>query len=393
MEIKHSVDLRPSQLPPEHEVRRIVEIVCQRCRFDPSLVKLNYVGGDRRRFFAKQGIKLMRACQFSVQMYIGCPSDTIETHFLLTRQDKRAVAGNELFQTLTQTFKGRTFLIEGEPAGRPQNDRNGHSPTDASPGTPIAASFVEEAPAPAALQPEAGAEEPEEEPVSGSVPDEVPHFKHYFDDPEKLHLAVCGLVALCDENTQTPFSFSRFEQVLEESNVPKTAAPPMSLIRTFLNRSFIQRINPGTHPSRYVLTNDAIIFARGDVPAIESPTPKKSPKKAGSAPAPDAKETILGLKKLAEEHRAILAELQQAQKSLDELKTVNIEQEEAKIDGETANLNKRLEDLRQSKLLLSKRRSDVSSTVKEVDRLTTLSQDPKSKEALRELEEFRKLLE
>lgn len=384
IEIERPESLRQRDLPPETEVHEVIERLCEKCEFNPLThrVKLTYVGGDRRRFFHHKGIKLMRACPFTVQLYIGCKDDTVETHFQLLNSEKRAMIGNDLYHVMERIFDGRVYIMD--------STKEKHNAEDQKIETLSVIDTTETNPpsTPTIDDPESTSKDEEGE------ADQDPVYKKYFDDPKHVHLVICALVVLCNESTTELFSFDLFEQALVEADVPKTTGPGIAMLRPFLARGFVTRVNPEGKPARYNLTQQAIDCARSTLESI--PAKPKRPYIPHPRPEKEAKgprETILQLKKIQEEHNVTLEQLRTARAKLEKLKEVNTEDEETRAQGEIDNLNKRLRQLEELLEGLNKRRSDIALTEATIKKLIEKSENPKVKEALAQLDEFRKLLE
>jgi hypothetical protein len=415
MEVSYPKDLKQKQLPPEKEVEEVVIAVCQICGFDPSRVRINYVGGDRRRKFNERGMKIMRYNPHTVQVLIGCVSDTVEAHFQVIDSNKRALPGSDVFSTMSRAFKGKYSLVLNDEILRKALHGNGSNGKTHENGPAITIP-TETAPAPTEsgrpspvkdVQTQVHVEtimerQPDESVIGGekpateTEPEQLIVGSHYFDDLTKLHTAVCALVILCNEDTRAPFSFEIFKQALEETKVPKTAGEPAALIRTFLRR-FIERISD-TNPPRYLLTEAAITYARGN--ALDCPPKISQSSRKSTGPTADNKEVItestreaiIRLKRKSDEHRAIMESLATARAKLAKLKETDIDKELADIDGQEVNLKKRLAVIEEYRLVLAERRLDIVATDKEIRSLTEQAEDSKTTQALNELAELRKLL-
>ena len=194
-------------LPPEHEVRNVVLVLCRQCGYDQNHVKLQYIGGDRRRFFPKQGIKLMRGCPFTVQLYVGCNNETVETHFQLINGNGRARDGHTLFQEMNHSFNGRMMIVTNEMIRelRIGTSRNTADHQEPEPPTNSVNTTDDTAPVMDVDQTEIVGDVSPTAPAPQESSGVQVQCGGYFDDPAKLHLGVCALVALCDEDTQSTF--------------------------------------------------------------------------------------------------------------------------------------------------------------------------------------------
>ena len=388
-------------LPPEHEVRNVVLVLCRQCGYDQDYVRLQYIGGDRRRFFPKQGIKLMRGCPFTVQLYVGCNDETVETHFQLINGNGRARDGHTLFQEMNRSFNGRLMIVTNEMirelrTGISRNTADRQEPE--SPTNPVNTTD-DTAPVMDVDQTEIVGD------VSLTNPAPAPQeslgvqvqYKKYFDDPAKLHLGVCALVALCDEDTQRPFSFKDFEKVIAELNVPKGGGIPMVFIRVFTARGFVTRLNPDSEPPRYAITDFAVKFAIGPIPdsmvktkmQLEAVDRGRTPR---AKPPTDIKHSLLELKAKAAEHQTLKDKLATVQSKLTKLREVEINTEKKNVEAEIKSHQKRIGDLRMFLDNLEKRREEIQATEKEVKRLNEALNDSDLLQALTQLEELRKLI-
>lgn len=399
-------------LPPEHEVRDIILVLCHECGWNHDNVRLQYIGGDRRKYFPKQGIKLMRGCQFTVQLYVGCDNETVETHFQLINGNGRARPGHELYQEMIGIFSGRMMIVTDEMirelrtgiSGNVVRSQQPEQPTvvvsddTVSDGSVDQNEIVDDAssttPAPKSSEPSPEPQAPLADPV---------HYKKYFDDPSKLHLGVCALVAMCDEDTQKPFSFGDFEKVIAELDVPTGNISPMVFIRVFTTRGFVIRLNPESKPSRYAITAAAVDFALGPIPnsliktkmqieaeANRKRTPSAKPK--ADIPKTDIKQSLLELRAKADEHKVLEGKLTAVKNRLAKLQEVDITAEEKNAKAEITSHQKRIDDLRVFLDDLEKRKGEIQATEKESEHLNKALSDPHLLQALSQLEEFKKLL-
>lgn len=383
-------------LPPHAEVSEVMRLICEKTGLDIDRIHLKYIGGDRRKHFPRKGIKLMHSYRWNVQLYIGCDNETVETILLVRLGDgKEAMPGHEVFERLNRICNKRIFCVVDELIKRKRQEGNGDSKSPHLQEIPAPETAVRESvEASVSLQiPETPDDDPEEVSVP---PGREQEYDGYFDDPANLHLGVCALVALANEDCEAPFSFELFIRAMMEINVPETAGLKMSLMRAFLYRNFMRRLNPGVKPRRYTITSEALNFARGPIPKAMVKTTrlknlKDKPDRNEEHLAKSAKNQIAKLRQIFDDHQAVLLKLQADRARLVELHKVNIVEQERDIEGQVKNLQKRLNELTEASLDLAKRRSDIAATEQRIRKMEDKSKDPEISKALAEFEEFRKL--
>lgn len=389
-------------------LERVFSHVCEKCGFNQHRVEIQCIGGKRAVAFKGDGIKLIRPNKHAVQLYVGYTEDTFEVYFRLTKPNNNEhTKGSVLFNEMQKYLGGETFILPKDtevelkkptdavlvPQNKPHNGEVHTSfalPLSDFPESEVAiksGAVSETLPSKSAELEEVSVFEPVSENATNS---EAEHTK-YFDNPSKLHLVVCAIVSLCNENRQMPFSFDMFKQALEEAAIPKTVGLPLSLLKPFLRQGYIKRINPEVKPPRYVITELAVSFAREPEPKGVNSVKKMKPV---IEYAPDrTKETILSLKQMVADHASVKNALSIAQKKLAEFQSIDFEEEERRIAGETASLQKRLGDLEKYRAELASKKEKIGEIRSEVDSLEEAVNDPKVKQALEQLAEIRKLLE
>ena len=399
MEIKipNKVDRR--KFPPESEVRDVVRKICDLCGYDHARVILTYVGGGRQKFISFRGVKLIKHNPFTVQLYIGCTDEAIEAHFQVNGDNGRAIPGTQVFRLIEETI-GRSYNIGRhiDHSEVPQTDRNGSlSPSmeDENSGPDTDHSQVEEHITQDVSPTENDGKEQQVEEKTGEQESGGSVYKYFFDDPAKLHLTTCALVMICNTDTNAPWPFKSFMKALEDSNVPKTAGVPGALFRSFLHRDLVKRINPDETPARYVITDKAVKFAQGNVPEFV----EKKPRLTKSSPEPSVKkvrtdtiQVLRELKDIVNAHTEVLSSLESARSKLVDLRSVDIETQENRIDEEMSQIQIRLEQLKTERQLLAKHRLDIKSLEREINSLTQKAEDPEVLDAKRQLDELRALL-
>ena len=232
-------------------------------------------------------------------------------------------------------------------------------------------------------------------PAFADVESTETHFIRYFDDPKNLHRVLCTLVLLCNMDVKFPFSFKLFEQALNDSNVPGVAGLPLALIRPFLHRNLITRINPDAKPPRYSITQAAINFAEEDIPkSIVLEKKHRQNKKIEVVEIPENTfETLSALKKTFAEHQAILDRLHAEKNKLGQLKKENIEDAERDIVSQIRNLQARIVELEKASKDLAQRRTDIATVEREIERLQHIVNNPTVQKKLGQFEKFRQLLQ
>jgi hypothetical protein len=388
-------------LPPENEVREVIGKVCEKANLNPDQIRLNYIGGDRRQFFPRRGIKLKGIGHWNIQMYVGCKSETVEAYLWILDTQGKARAGQEVFEVLNRICISRVFCLADEEIRQLRESKNGKHDTDFMPVQPESPEIIsdkmettQESTVLPPIEPAPRSEEPELDLLKGTT------YEKYFDDPTKLHLTACALTSIVNEDCQLPFPFESFQRALKESNVPKSAGLPMSLIRSFLCRQFIVRINPNSKSARYNITANLVAFTRGPVPTRTVEIPRLKVKSLSTEPSqPDEvsgtslgqmQKHILKLQQANEKHQHLVSQLQTTQAKLTELQETKIEEIKRDIDGQIKNLEQRLHALKKEKEELSRKKLEIQNIKQKISELNKQANDPDLKRSISEFEKLRK---
>jgi len=372
-------------MPPEHLIVKLVKIMCAKCAMNDEGLAVDILGGDRRRFFPHQGIRIngVHATKpYSVLAYIGNHVEAIEVLFSYT-ENKKPVLGRLLHERMMISFDNkRVYKISDEMIQEHGKESGDHHPKP--PPTPLikieppevegVSRPEESAPlqfAERLAQPTARVQHdlyPPQSPslrstmavtaVPRSQRPPVSSYVGYFDDPEHLHLGVVALVT--EFRIGAPFSFVDFERVMIEDVLPPCIGVPQiqSCVVRFLNNNYMRRLNPGGNPVRYALTREAETFAaaeakshlaNGKPPKTEAgraigPTKADPAKSVTSQPvkAQGALDEIKQLKETEKQYQSLVASLAAKKVTLTQMGAPAFVSEKANLEGEMDSLNNRL---------------------------------------------------
>lgn len=398
-------------LPQEGKVKAIILVLCKKCGYDEKNVTLTHIGGDRRKSFPKCGVKLIRYRPFTVQMFIGCSDETVETQFQLKNVGGRAVSGESLYRAMETTFGSRTFLVDN---GMLKEMR--HEPNTLSPDTKRdvqSASHATKGPdlpvVKTTLSLDAGqaAQMQRELPVtttSSLLPNEShpSDYKGYFKDEEKVQLVVLALVTRFQ--VDEPFGFEQFTEVLsDEMKITLQSSAMASMMQVFTNRGYVVRLNPKKSPARYVLTTSAVVFASATSPLEKTGVRHKRqappvavspvPKAASPEPAPPGNKLDLTgelslLKQEEVEFQKMLGDIKRLEGEVARVNIGELASEEKNLEGEARSLNQRL-------MIITGRLAEITGIRHGINaksnQVLDIQRHPRFKELLQRHEEYEKL--
>jgi C4-type Zn-finger protein len=402
------------KLPHESRVREVVIMLCKKCGYDERNVTLMHIGGDRQKSFPKCGVKLVRHWPFTVQMFIGCGDEAVETQFQLKNGGNRAVSGESLYQAMMTTFGGRMLLMDKK-MFREARQTEGTPYSDAGSGVKKALDSVtsEVAVPPAqtiSLASAVLAERTEDNPPvvviappnTTALPTEWSHrgdYKGYFKDEEKVQLVVLALVTQFQVNE--PFSFEDFTKVLSnEMKITLQSLAMASMVQVFTNRGYVVRLNPRKSPSRYVVTDAAVKFASTELSSQKvdgrqhrKTLPTAFVKIPASFPATpvnnlDLVDGLSHLKQEEVEYQKLIGDIKRLEEEVARVNLGELASEEKNLEGEARSLNHRLTIITGRLAEITTIRQDANAKSNQV---LEIQRQPRSKELLQRHEEFQKL--
>lgn len=396
----------PRGLPVVTEIEAVLQVFCQRVGLEQDLISVQVVGGDRRRFFTQQGVKLTSLSQHhrGVPLYIGCPRDTVEA--FLTYSD---MVETELFNRIIAALQGkRVFRMD---AATLRHARNGdvqkpfapdetvhHSPNEGV--EPSILSSSDSVSSSQTEQPEITSEIPHAVPISFGKTD--PHAR-LSADGEKLHLIATAFAARFQVNA--PFSYAELAEVLV-TDAGMDARVVKMKIRVLTGYGILQRLNPSVYPARYAVTAEAGVFANSPEPekvwsrlveehrkrGVHDSPDEPEEDEGKSAPAVEKVEkTLQSLKEQEVAYQGLLKQIQALGDELVRLKKDDLDSEEKQIQSQVVSLEERLTALRERQKAIIQIRKNISlkeETLAKVKVQLTSARVVKSHEEFEKLKSF-----
>ena len=373
--------------------------MCLHCALDPNNVSIQVIGANQKNEFTQVGFKLSSYDQskhkFAIPVVIGCGPDSLRA-LIGYKENNQVLFGNRIYNRLQTRFCGKKLIINDEmirrlrkeesPAITNGNGQHSHKQIAES----LLARASDNVPD---MEVDNFNMTPTEEVADSSPRTESPnslvHYAHFFDDPEKLHLAVVALVSRYKPDE--PFGFNEFIQVLaEDVGLPVTSNLKimMSKAYVFLSRDFIMRLNPGQKPSKYCLTKHAFDYAE-DKTIVSLPVSKqrKEPKKIHEKPLP-LLSGVAKIKELESRFQALQNDLARAEQKVAGLKESELDSEEKDLDGQRHNLEERLLAISNRKKEIVDERQNISEAKDEVQ---SIKRKLEAKDLVKGHEEFENL--
>ncbi len=385
-------------IPSEREIITIVSVMCRHCGLNPKGILVQVIGANRRDEFPQMGFKLTSHDQskqkFAVPAVVGTEFDCFRA-LIGYEESGKTLFGNTLFDRLHTRFCGRKLIVSEKMIRdyRAQESLVATNGNGQHLNGPVEKEFSYEVP-----NLDVNVDDTREplvaEVISTSPPqvessNDTLHYEHFFDDPEKLHLAVVALVSRY--KMDEPFSFGEFISVLaEDVGMPRSTRPSnmMSKIYVFSSRRFIVRINPDQKPALYTLTQHALDFAQDKaVDSLPSHKQRKEPKKVHEKAVP-LLSGVAKIKELESRFQAVKVELTQAEQKVVDLKELDLNAEERDLDGQIRNYEERLLVVRNRKKEIEGIRAKISQAKDEV---FTIKRKLEAKELAQGHEEFENL--
>lgn len=407
-------------VPPIDEIEQNIGILCESAGFMLNRVKLTVAGSNHMREYRGVGIRVHKADRYNVLVFVGCKTNTVLAYLQIDNSEKRAISGQEVFNSLVRSCNPKRIFTISEQMIRDYGLRHRAANGSHSPVPPPRTVVTVREPEPLAIpsvEPQVAArvEEPVEKKTDSPRTYVVhshhpgtngtPHLYvnggdgHHFDDPHNLHLTATALVSGANSDPEFIFGFKTFEAALVESGVPSTAGKPSVIVRMFLIREFMVRVNPNGDPPRYTITRKLIDFVEAPVPTHAEAIAKgllrrgTSPKKASPPSAPlDIKTSITRLKEMELRHMQVSERKRAVEATIAQLQGMKLDDTERELQAQLSLLDKRLAEVKENLGQIEGSRKLLAAAEKEKTSLERELVDPKLIHALAELREFRSLL-
>src|SRR3989344_5962286 len=288
-------------IPREKEIQEVLELFLAASQLDTDAITIKVVGGDWKSAFGIIGVKLSSLDSknlFAVPVFIGCNSDTVKA-YVYYRTGETSMPAETLYRHMETCCENKIFNVHLYRARELKNHAFGITTAikQSSATNPLESPVSpEEASSEGLGSP--SSPEGEDERQTGDEGDYQENrssddreaqntdscgrisYAGFFNDGKNLHLAVTALVASFQEGV--PFSFHQFAEVLrsEVGILSGNDKEMMQMVGVFSRREFIERLNPGQPPARYVVTEKAVEFAKLPPPphkltVIRKPSQKK----------------------------------------------------------------------------------------------------------------------
>lgn len=379
----------PRDVPNTREIEDVLLVLCQKAGLKPETISFAVAGGDRRRDFGQQGVKLLSVSSnaLGVPMFVGCERETVEGHLVCT-EIPRAI---DLHGKLLGAFGNRRthivdnrriknaradFLGNGVPKPAPSATLLGRVSSPLTTPPPLLRDDSEE---PLSESSDTAASDVLVSPVVEGGHNPPASLRAEEDNPRSLarnltnmHLAVVAFAT--HFKPSEPFGFKRFEQTLAQVDIQFRTALPF--IRVLTHAGFLVRLNPGGTPARYVITELCIqVAGADDAEALRliSKCLQKTKEKKDENEAPLTAENLLGqiqsLRASEDEYQKLLRGIEARAQELEKMRSRDLTGEERDIKGQIQNLEKRLAELRAALDKISGDRNRVSMLEQELSEM------------------------
>ncbi len=385
----------PRGIPAHWEIEEVALVLCGLANLNHEHLTINLIGGQRTDQWNEWGIKLLNLdpSQPRVRILFGCRSSrTVEgllfynppgTGMALTRESLHAqilqALGNKRTFVVTkkilrQAKRGEDIPLFGDNPATPTIEPEAHLPVsvpDPFPDSELTAQRSGELPT-----------TKQEEPlVERAKFDAVNPSGRLTHDGCTLHLAVTALVAKFEVGA--PFSFSELVQVLtQDASSFDNAQAVKARIRVFIGYGFLKRLNLGTVPARYAITDIAVSFANSPDPTQQFNTLHEAyvsrrdedesagedqEKEKPSSPPPDLFQSLQSLKEQELSYQALSRESERRCQELFSMQDRNTSagEETVKIQGEINSLEKKLVALRNRLLEIEEEKVEIQRLERE----------------------------
>lgn len=413
--MKITIPKDPRDVPNVREIEDVLLVICQKAGLRPETISFAVAGGDRRRDFAQQGVKLLSVSSnaMGVPMYVGCEKETVEGHLTCSERPKAmefhgrllGAFGNKKVHTVdNRRIRSAREFFENNSTGQGLRKPAQAAKTPPSPST-VALDPPKETAADH-LTKTSGSDVPApEKSASASNTQDAAQLTE-ADDPssslvrnfKSLHLALVAFAGQFQVNQ--PFGFAAFEQILK-GEIHLSCLTVKPYIRVFTDAGFLIRLNPGRSPARYAVTELCIQTATAtDAEAMRliaehlkrPEKPAKGEMEEKLEPKQSLLEQVQVLRQSADEYQKLLHGIETRSAELAKLQTRNLENEEQDIKGQTLSHEKRLRQLQEALKEINRARERIRKLEEEIQEMRECSSKGHLAKAHEELQKLKGLL-